>query len=1132
MNEFFASSTSNQRKRDIEELLNNFSSQQGAWQQCFYFLGHTRNEYVLMYTLSVFENLINRQWVGLQPAHKLEIRDGLTKFLLTNHKSMQLSIRNKLVKVIVCIGRLDWPHFYPDFFNNIIQLIQQPATTSMGLQMLLTASEELASPREDLSAARKEELRQLLEDQIPTIFGIITHILETILDKHRQLVTTSTPPPSPTHGDNEDGSPSHATYGSSPLQSGSHLIRTMFKSPPSNKQNLLPLPPLDQESELLTSMCLNCLSHFFSWMPLSTNISSSLLTVIFHLANFGCEIHSVHQGTSPSKADSSFSTSGSSSIGVLAMNCINEIVAKNCVPMDFEEFLLKMFQQTFQLLQKLTKDTTSQSVGNQLAELDTSYVEKFTDFLRLFVSIHLRRFESNSNFPVVEFLALLFKYTFKQPTEEGFYNCLEVWTIFLEYLLDKVQAARHQESNHIIDRYRDALVSVMNEVLRKMQFCFNQSQLEEMDDEILDDDEETEWQHFLRQCLEVVAKIAELLPTEAFGLLYPVFQENLDVYLGLGQFVIDSSEGRKLNIAAENECRKLHCTLRDLSTLLQALGRLADHFIAEKFVSRFENALSLVERFCQAAVYGSSSKLFWVKTAVPTVLQPDLCEVHAHVLAALQAYSHWLAQFYNETQRQGATQGKFLPLLTNIVEAIEPLLAKHVPPKIVQAAAHLFLSLSATVRPTFLVELSQVQKMFNDVSRGSMTSHPTEVQLIVCRALSNILILPWPNIPEREQQWSARSENHLGFIRRITSEYRALKTMPNLSKDKALQARAKPTIHKTLHLLSDQVESIAGEVSKTKQVCYHSLQESIQVTLHLFPIYIHQPDVVEDMMGFYLALFQGLRVQMGIPSIQNTISIFVNLFTRDQLAETIAHESTAGTRVVEKFLHILEIIIQEPGSAFKAFIPNIISICMDHIYPIIAERASPDIKPALYQLLFELLQNKWRYFFPSSVLNKVQGESDLVENDQQFIAIMQAFGQSFLQPDISVFRQNMAALELLNSKFKLYHKKIFKDMMLFPFLNVLQQVLLARTHDLLQEEITLMIYNMASVDMSQYFSRFIGEFLSSSDGLHENQREVLMRNFKNDVDLPSFTQNFQRFVNDLRYYRLCNNALPEGSVKL
>jgi len=43
-----------------------------------------------------------------------------------------------------------------------------------------------------------------------------------------------------------------------------------------------------------------------------------------------------------------------------------------------------------------------------------SYVDKFTDFLRLFVSIHLRRFESNTQFPVIEFLALLFRYTFRQ----------------------------------------------------------------------------------------------------------------------------------------------------------------------------------------------------------------------------------------------------------------------------------------------------------------------------------------------------------------------------------------------------------------------------------------------------------------------------------------------------------------------------------------------------------------------------------------------------------------------------------------------------------------------------------------------------------------------------------------------
>lgn len=102
---------------------------------------------------------------------------------------------------------------------------------------------------------------------------------------------------------------------------------------------------------------------------------------------------------------------------------------------------------------------------------------------------------------------------------------------------------------------------------------------------------------------------------------------------------------------------------------------------------------------------------------------------HAHTLAAVQAYSHWLAQFYGETQRQPTNQEKFVPLLRSIIEAIEPLLGKEVPAKVVQAAVHLFLSISTTVRPTFLVELPQVQKMFNDVSRGSMSSHPTDVSL-------------------------------------------------------------------------------------------------------------------------------------------------------------------------------------------------------------------------------------------------------------------------------------------------------------------------------------------------------------------------------------------------------------------
>lgn len=54
--------------------------------------------------------------------------------------------------------------------------------------------------------------------------------------------------------------------------------------------------------------------------------------------------------------------------------------------------------------------------------------------------------------------------------------------------------------------------------------------------------------------------------------------------------------GRRLNISAENDCRRLHCSLRDLSSLLQAVGRLAEHFIGEVFAARFSDAVAVVER--------------------------------------------------------------------------------------------------------------------------------------------------------------------------------------------------------------------------------------------------------------------------------------------------------------------------------------------------------------------------------------------------------------------------------------------------------------------------------------------------------------------------------------------------------
>lgn len=149
---------------------------------------------------------------------------------------------------------------------------------------------------------------------------------------------------------------------------------------------------------------------------------------------------------------------------------------------------------------------------------------------------------------------------------------------------------------------------------------------------------------------------------------------------------------------------------------------------------------------------------------------------------------------------------------------------------------------------------------------------------------------------------------------------------------------------------------------------------------------------------------------------------------REQLAASILQEGSAGCRVVQKFLKILQVVVQEPGHTFKPFLPSILSLCIEQLYPIVAEvrwyfslrsacfqpqlyqngrtietllsflrqRPSPDVKAEMFELLYQILHQNWRYFFKNSVLMKVQrgASEETMENEAQFTAAMQVCGGS------------------------------------------------------------------------------------------------------------------------------------------
>ena len=145
------------------------------------------------------------------------------------------------------------------------------------------------------------------------------------------------------------------------------------------------------------------------------------------------------------------------------------------------------------------------------------FVDKFTEFLGSFVKSHLRRFESNAQFPILSFLNILFKYTFEQQRTESYLACLDVWNICIDYVQGLI-FSRVPEADVIVPKYRGFLL-LASEVLRQVQFRCVEDKLLELDDEEFDDDEETQWQHYLRASIECIMRVAEVFPNDILRII-------------------------------------------------------------------------------------------------------------------------------------------------------------------------------------------------------------------------------------------------------------------------------------------------------------------------------------------------------------------------------------------------------------------------------------------------------------------------------------------------------------------------------------------------------------------------------------------------------------------------------------
>jgi hypothetical protein len=223
-------------------------------------------------------------------------------------------------------------------------------------------------------------------------------------------------------------------------------------------------------------------------------------------------------------------------ISILAFSCINEILSKNYVPRQLEEFLLQIFLKIFTLLDRVTQNS---DIINQLDErylpfflhcspsplvipspllsvsfltpLSFRFVNKLTQFTLLFVSNHFHRVETNPNFPIIGFLTLLYKYTFMQTSPETLQSCLEIWEAFLDYTIaQKNKEGAVLDAKSLFHSYQTGLLALSDQLSKTIQYGHNAALLDQMDDS--SESEESEKESFLKICLDIIARVADLYP--------------------------------------------------------------------------------------------------------------------------------------------------------------------------------------------------------------------------------------------------------------------------------------------------------------------------------------------------------------------------------------------------------------------------------------------------------------------------------------------------------------------------------------------------------------------------------------------------------------------------------------------
>jgi hypothetical protein len=342
----------------------------------------------------------------------------------------------------------------------------------------------------------------------------------------------------------------------------------------------------------------------------------------------------------------------------------------------------------------------------------------------------------------------------------------------------------------------------------------------------------------------------------------------------------------------------------------------------------------------------------------------------------------------------------------------------------------------------------------------------------------------------------------------------------------------------------------------------------------------------QALLGLLLALHACFGKELGSTLMTDAVQLFVRLDLssclpaggQQQQQQQQQQRQQISVFLLSALLRLLRQISADRPSCPPGLVVHISHLALDKLLPLV--RAAPsDLLPLLFRLVSSLLSDHWKEFMPSSsssytsssngplgdILLRGQLEANHTSNGTVGLAAginssssssssSDGRKQEFVSPEMQAIFERMLlviyeglqdttlspgtvrlaieVLQQLNREVGLFRLGYFRGHMRLPYAMTILQLLLARAHPLLKEELLGLLCELSVGGEEEQgggwtFDVLLPQVLIKTEGLSDEQRGQLLASVSRDIrDGPSFVKHVAAFVGDVCYAQM----VQRGSV--